>query len=64
MNLTIKDMVYWNDDTIEYFTKQNKPGCEGQFIRELKDFVYENCIPAYGETYQNLIEDLIEKTKR
>ena len=29
---------YWNEDTIEYFQKQNKPGCEGEYIREIWDF--------------------------
>jgi|TARA_B110000908_G_C10117113_1_gene385875 hypothetical protein len=57
-------MVKWNDDTIEYFKKQNKPGCEGTYIRELSDFVYKNCTIEGVETYQNLIEDLVGKTKR
>ena len=57
-------MVNWNDETIEYFKKQNKPGYEGQYIRELSDFIYSNCTVEDGETYQDLIEDLILKTKR
>ncbi len=28
----------WNDDTIEYFKKLNKPGCEGDYIRAITDF--------------------------
>ena len=57
-------MGKWNNETIEYFKKQNKPGCEGQYIRELSDFIYSNCTVEDGETYQELIEDLILKTKR
>ena len=57
-------MVNWNDDTIEYFKKKNKPGCEGDYIRAITDFVHENCTPLNDETYQNLIKDLIAKTRR
>ncbi len=54
---------YWNDDTIEYFKKQNKPGCEGEYIREIWDFVKNNCTLEDGETYEMLGNDLITKTK-
>ena len=57
-------MVNWNDETIEYFKEKNKPGCEGDYIRAITDFVHKNCTVEEGETYQNLIEDLIVKTKR
>jgi len=57
-------MVHWNDETIEYFTEKNKPGCEGDYIRAITDFVHTNCTVEEGETYQSFIEDLIAKTKR
>ncbi len=54
---------YWNEDTIEYFKKQNKPGCEGEYIREIWDFVKQNCTLEDGETYEMLGNDLITQTK-
>jgi len=54
---------YWNEDTIEYFKEQNKPGCEGEYIREIWDFVKQNCTLEDNETYEMLGNDLINKTK-
>jgi hypothetical protein len=49
---------YWNEDTIEYFKKQNTPK-----MREIWDFVKQNCTLEDGETYEMLANDLITKTK-
>ena len=67
----------WNDDTIEYFKKLNKPGCEGDYIRAITDFVHNNCyngtLHKYAELsskygfemdYNTLIDELITETKR
>ncbi len=54
---------YWNPDTIEYFKNRKKPGCEGQYIREIEDFVKFECTLEDGETNEMLIKDLTEKTK-
>jgi hypothetical protein len=54
----------WNSDTIEYFKNQNKPGCEGQYIREVRNFVKYDVVAEMGETYEMLVNDLITKTKR
>ena len=54
---------YWNKDTIEYFKKLNKPGCEGEYIREVWNFVKNNCTLEKGETYEMLANDLIIKSE-
>ena len=53
---------YWNEETIEYFKKKNKPGCEGDYVRSITDFVKDDCTLEDGETNQMLIESLIIKT--
>jgi hypothetical protein len=58
------DKYYWNPETIEYLKKKNKPGCEGDYIRSITEFVFANCQLEDGEDYQMLIRDLIRKTKR
>ena len=55
---------YWNDDTIEYFKNRNKPGCEGQYYREVWDFVKQECSLEDGETYEMLANDLFKQTQR
>ena len=55
---------YWDSDTIEYFKNRNKPGCEGQYYREVLDFVKNDCHLEDGETYEMLANDLMSKTKR
>ena len=55
-------MIYWNDDTIEYFKNRNKPGCYGQYYREVEEFVKQNCTLEEGETYFDLRDDLINQT--
>ena len=54
---------YWNDDTIEYFKNRNKPGCEGQYYREVWDFVKNECSLEDGETYEMLANDLLRQTQ-
>ena len=56
--------IKWNSDTIEYFKNQNKPGYEGQYIREVRNFVKYDVVAEMGETYEMLVKDLITKTKR
>jgi hypothetical protein len=53
----------WGIGTLEYFRKLNKPGCEGEYVRAITDFVYKDCTLRDGDNYQDLIEDLISKTK-
>ena len=54
---------YWNEETIEYFKNRNKPGCEGQFIREIEEFVKNNCDLEENEVYQDLMDDLKDQVK-
>jgi len=71
-NMAVQEMVVWNDDTIDYFKKMNKPGCEGEYVRAITDFVHHDCdwaikaLEEKGDSMdeQTLIEDLIIKTKR
>ncbi len=53
----------WDEDTIEYFKAKNKPGCEGDYVRAITDFVHGNCTVVGNEKYQDLIEDLIKQTE-
>ncbi len=55
--------IKWNDDTIEYFKNRNKPGCEGQYVREIQDFVKYDVVAEMGETYEMLVNDLLTKTR-
>ena len=56
-------MYHWNDETIEYFISRNKPGCYGQYYREVEEFVKQNCTLEDGETYFDLRDDLINQVK-
>ena len=49
-------MVNWNDETIKMSNYW--------WTDDGNDFIYSNCTVEDGETYQDLIEDLILKTKR
>ena len=55
---------YWNDETIEYFVNRDKPGCEGQYYREVEEFVKQNCTLEEGETYFMLRDDLFKQVKK
>jgi len=57
-------MAIWNDETIDYFKKMNKPGCEGEYVRAITSFVHHDCVPDTIMGYEELIKDLIIKTKR
>jgi hypothetical protein len=59
-----KTGFFWDDEAIAYFKSKNKPGCEGDYIRAITDFVCNNFTWQDSETYQELIEDLISKTRR
>lgn len=62
MSKTQKSKYYWNEDTIEYFKDRNKPGCFGQYYREVEEFVKQNCTLEDGDTYFMLRDDLINQT--
>lgn len=62
--ITDGEKFHWNDDTIEYFKNRNKPGCEGQYYREVWDFVKHECSLEDGETYEMLANDLLKQTQR
>ena len=55
---------YWNHEIIEYFVNRDKPGCEGQYYREVEEFVKQNCTLEEGETYFMLRDDLFEQVKK
>ena len=61
--ITDGNKFYWNEDTIEYFKNRNKPGCEGQYYREVWDFVKNECSLEDGETYEMLANDLLRQTQ-
>ncbi len=54
---------YWSKEIIEYFKNRNKPGCYGQYYREVEEFVKQNCTLEVGENYSMLRDDLINQTK-
>lgn len=55
---------YWNDETIEYFVNRDKPGCGGQYYREVEEWVKQNCTLEEGETYFMLRDDLFKQVKK
>lgn len=55
---------HWNRETIQYFISRDKPGCEGQYYREVEDFVKQNCTLEQGETYSMLRDDLLKQVKK
>lgn len=57
-----KTKYYWSEETIEYFKGRNKPGCFGQYYREVEEFVKQNCSLEQGDTYFMLRDDLINQT--
>ena len=57
-----KNKYYWSEDTLEYFKERNKPGCFGQYYREVEEFVKQNCSLEQGDTYELLRDDLINQT--
>ena len=60
----MKNKYYWNEETIQYFEKRVKPGCEGQYITEAYDFVKQNCTLEEGDTREMLANDLIMQVKQ
>lgn len=59
-----KNRFYWQQNIIEYFRKRNKVGCEGQYYREVWDFVKSQCDLEKGETYEMYANDLMKQTQR
>ena len=59
----MKNKYHWNEETIQYFEKRVKPGCEGKYITEISDFVKQNCTLEEGDTHEMLVNDLITQVK-
>ena len=57
----MKNRFYWNEDTLEYF-KEVYTKNKNDYYREVKEFVKYNCHLEDGETYQDLMVDLINQT--
>ena len=62
--ITDGEKFHWNDDTIEYFKNRNKPGCEGQYYREVWDFVKNDCHLEDGVTSEMLANDLMNQVNK
>ena len=52
----------WNSDTIEYF-KELYALNENEYYRKIEKFVKYECDLEDGETHQDLMVDLINKTQ-
>ena len=52
----------WNSDTIEYF-KELYAINEKDYYRKIEEFVKYECDLEDGETHQDLMVDLINKTQ-
>ena len=53
---------HWNSDTIEYF-KELYAINENDYYRKIEEFVKYECDLEDGETHQDLMVDLINKTQ-
>jgi len=51
---------YWNEDTLVYF-KELKKESEEKLKDEIAKFVWEDCNPEEGETFQDLAQDLLNQ---
>ena len=57
-----KKYFHWNSHTIEYF-KELYATDENDYYRKLEEFVKYECDLEDGETHQDLMVDLMNKTK-
>jgi len=57
----MKNRFYWNEDTLEHF-KEVYTKNKNDYYLKIEEFVKYNCDLEEGETYQDLIEDLINQT--
>ena len=53
----------WNSDTIEYFKELYFTIPTDDYYRKIEEFVKYECDLEDGETHQDLIVDLINKTQ-
>jgi len=51
---------YWNVETLEYFKKIKE---EEKLKDEIAKFVWEDCNPEEGETFEDLAQDLLKQVK-
>ncbi len=48
----------WDPDTIKYLKSKDKKGCEGEFCREVYDFVKQNVYTDDTTDYNSCVQDL------
>ena len=53
---------HWNEDTLDYFNDLYKES-EHKFYDKIIEFVKYECDLEDGETYEDLMVDLIEQSK-
>ena len=53
-----KNKFYWNEDTLDYFKFQSNYQSKDEVIKEITDFVENNCSLESNETEEDLIIDL------
>jgi hypothetical protein len=51
---------YWNEDTLDYFSDLAKES-EDKFLKKAESFVRYECDLEDGETYEDLLVDLINQ---
>lgn len=54
---------YWNSHTIEYFKELYATIPTDDYYRKIEEFVKYECDLEDGETHQDLMVDLINKTQ-
>lgn len=52
---------YWTEETLEYFTGLYTLS-ENDYYEEVEKFVKNNCTLEDGETYKDLMVDLVNQT--
>ena len=61
MSTTKEKKFYWNEETLEHFKFQSNYQNENETIKEITEFVENECSLEKGETDEMLINDLVKQ---
>ena len=61
MSTTKEKKFYWNEETLEHFKFQSNYQNENETIKEITEFVENECSLENNETDEMLINDLVKQ---
>ena len=61
MSTTKEKKFYWNEETLEHFKFQSNYQNENETIKEITEFVENECSLENNETEEMLINDLVKQ---